>query len=126
MGAADKMVLEAGSEIAAVEKFCYLTDMFSVDGIVTLAVTNTIRCGCSKFRQLAPKLTAKDTPLITRRKVRSSAVRSSMLHCGDTWPAVKELEKPLERIEMTMVQWICGKKLRNRVLSEELRIRLGI
>ena len=50
------------------EKFCYryLGDMESANGTAELAVTNGIRCGWSKFRQIAPVLMAKGTCLTTR------------------------------------------------------------
>jgi len=61
-----------------------------------------------------------------RRKVCSSAVSSSILHGSETWQITKELERTLERAEMRMVRWMCGKRLRDRVPSSEVRDRLGI
>jgi len=42
------------------DKFCYLGDMFSVDGDADAAVEARIQIGWSKFRQLVPLLTNKD------------------------------------------------------------------
>jgi len=44
-----------------------------------------------------------------------------MLHGSETWPVMKENEVALQRAEMTMVRWMCGSKLNDRVLSKELR-----
>jgi len=109
-------------EIEVMEKFCYLDDVENENGIAELAVTNRIRCGWSKFRQLAPVLTAKDTSLTMRGKMYSSAVRSNKVHGSETWPITRELERTLEQAEM----WMCGKRLHDRVPSAELRDRLGM
>jgi len=49
-----------------------------------------------------------------------------MLHGGETWPVRKENVVALQRAEMTMVRWMCGVKLKDRLPSKELRERLGI
>jgi len=53
-------------------------------------------------------------------------MRSSMLHGSETWPVRKENKVALQRAEMRMVRWMCYVKAKNRVLSNELRERLGI
>ena len=45
-----------------------------------------------------------------------------MLHGSEAWPVRKENEVALQR----MVRWMCGVKLQDRVLSKELRERLGL
>ena len=62
------------------DKFCYLVDMLSVDGDADIAVEARIRIGWNKFMQLMPLLTNQDISLITRRRLYSSCVQSSMLH----------------------------------------------
>jgi len=67
------LVVRNGYTTNAVDKFCYLGDMMSVDG--DAAVEARIRIGWNKFRQLVPLLTNKDVSLITRgRCVYSSCV----------------------------------------------------
>ena len=53
-------------------------------------------------------------------------MRSSMLHGSETWPVRKENVVALQRAEMRMVRWMCVVKLKDRLLSKELRDRLGI
>ena len=96
-----------------VDKFCYLGDMLSVEGDADAAVEARIRVGWNKFRQLVPLLTNKDISLITRGKLYSSCVRSSVLHGSETWPVRKENETALQRAEMRMVR--CGVKLKDRI-----------
>jgi len=45
-----------------------------------------------------------------------------MLHGSETWPVRKENVVTLQRAEMRMVR--CGVKLKDRLLSKELRQRL--
>jgi len=49
-----------------------------------------------------------------------------MLHGSETWPVRKENVVALQRVEMRMVRWMCGVKLKDRFPSKELRERLGI
>ena len=43
-----------------------------------------------------------------------------------TWPVRKENEVALQRAEMRMVRRMCNFKVKDRLLSKELRERLGI
>jgi len=49
-----------------------------------------------------------------------------MLHGRETWPVRKENVVALQQAEMRMVRWMCGVKLKDRLLSKELRERLGV
>jgi len=73
------------------------------------------------WRQLVPLLTNKDISLITRGRLYSSCVNSSMLHGSETWPIRKENVVALQRAETRMVRWMCGIKLKDRFPSKELR-----
>ena len=53
-------------QLELVDKFCYLSDMMSMDGDAGAAVEARIRIGWNKFRQLGPLLTNKDVSLIMR------------------------------------------------------------
>jgi len=57
-----------------VDKFCYLGDMLSVDGVADAAVEARIRILWTEFRQLVPLLTNKDVSLIMRGRLYSSCV----------------------------------------------------
>jgi len=72
------------ANLELVDKFCYLGDMFSVDGDADAAVENRIRTGWNKFRQLVPLLTNKDISLKVRGRLYSGCVQSSMLHGSET------------------------------------------
>jgi len=87
------------ANLELVDKFCYLGDMWSVDGDADAAVENRIRIGWIKFRQLVPLLTNKDISLKVRGRLFSSCVRSSMLHGSETWPVRKENEVALHRTD---------------------------
>jgi len=61
-----------------------------------------------------------------RERLYSSCLQSSMLHRSETWPVRKENEVALQQAEMSMVRWMCGVKLQDRVPSSGLRERLGL
>ena len=100
--------------------------MLSVDADADAAVAARIRIGWNKFRQVVSLLTNKDVSLIMRGRLYSSCVQSSMLHGSETWPIRKENVVALQRTEMRMVRWMCGIKLKDRLLSKELRERIGV
>ena len=100
--------------------------MLSVDGDADAAVEARIRIGWNKFRQLVPLLTSRDISFIRIGRLHSCCVRSSMLHGSETWPVRKENEVALQCAEMRMVRRICNVKVKDSVLSKELRERLGI
>jgi len=56
----------------------------------------------------------------------NSCMWSSMLHGSETCPLRKENEVALQRAEMSMVRWMCGVKLQDRIPSKGLRERLGL
>ena len=111
----------ASANLEVVDKFCYLGDMLS-----DAAVEARIRIGWNKFRRLVPLLSNRDISLITRGRLYSTCVQSSMLQGNETWPVRKENEVALQRAEMRMVRWMCNVKVKDRVPSKELRERLGI
>jgi len=112
-------LISGDATLELVDKFCYLDDMLSVDGDADASVETRIRIAWNKFRQLVTLLTNKDISLTVRGRLYSSCVRSSMLHGSEN-------EVALQRAEMRMVRWMCDVKLQDRVLSTELRRRLGI
>ena len=46
--------ISASANLELVDKFCYLGDMLSVDGVADAAVEARIRTGWNKFQQLEP------------------------------------------------------------------------
>jgi len=48
------------------------------------------------------------------------------MHGSETWPMKVEHELKMNRIEMSMIRWMCGVKLNERKKSEELRELLGL
>ena len=57
------------ANLELVDKFCYLGDMLSVDGVANAAVEARIQIRWNKFRQLVPLLTNKDISLIVRGRL---------------------------------------------------------
>ena len=56
-------------------KFCYLSDMLSIEGDADAVVEIRIQIGWNKFRQLIALLTNKDISLIVRGTLYSSCVQ---------------------------------------------------
>ena len=65
-------------------------------------------------------------PLRQKGGVYRSCVQSVMLYASETWAVRVEEEQRMERNENVMLRWMCGVTLRDKVLTVELRRRLGI
>ena len=55
--------IAASANLEVEDKFCYQSDMLSVDGDADAAVEARIQIGWNKFRQLVPLLTNRDISL---------------------------------------------------------------
>ena len=82
----DGTLLEVGAS------FCYLGDRLS--GGCALAIATRCSTAWGKFRKLLPKLTSKHVSPLTRGKVFSASIRSSLLHGSETWaPTAPDLQR---------------------------------
>ena len=109
-----------------VSEFCYLGDMLSSGGGCTQAIIARCRVAWGKFKKLLPILTNKHLSLASRGRVFDACVRSAMLHGSETWgPTVHDVNR-LKRADRSMVRWICGVKLCDRVPTTELYALLGL
>ena len=73
-----------------VDKFCYIGDMFSVDGRCDLAVTTRVRSVWRKCREDLPILTGKGFLIKLKSKVYTSRARSCLIYSTETWPMKME------------------------------------
>ena len=85
-----------------------------------------VRSGWKKIRELLPLLTTKVTSPKIRGELYATCVRSVMLYGSETWPVKVEDSQRLHRNEMSMIRWMCGVSLKDRLSCEELGARLGI
>ena len=74
------MDIDASAQLEVVDKFCYLSDILSVDGDTDAAVDAKIRAGWNKFRKLVPLLTNRDISL-TRTEGSCTAVVCKVVCC---------------------------------------------
>lgn len=113
-------------KIEVVPEFCYLGDMLSAGGGCELAAITRCKVSWGKFRQLLPLLTNRQLPLLTRGRVYSTCVRSSMLHASETWAVTAETLNRLRRNDRAMIRWTCNVKIKDEVSSDSLLAKLGI
>ena len=113
-------MLLAGCNLEIVDKVCYLGDMLDAE-----SSTITVRSGWKKFRELLPLLTMRAVSLKGRGELYATCVCSVMLHGSETWPVKVKDSQRLHRNEMSMIRWMCGVTMKDRLSSEELRACLG-
>ena len=109
--------------LVVVPSFCYLGDMLNAGGGCDLAIIVRCQTAWGKFRRLLPLLTSRHLSLMTRGRLYSSCVRSTMLYGSETWATTRANLQRLERNDGCMVRWICGMQDTH---TNELRDRMGI
>ena len=101
--------------LECVDEFCYLGDKLCAVGGAEESLVVRVRSGWKKFRELLPLLTLKGLSLHIRDKLYASYVRSVMLYGSEAW-AVKEYDvRRLMRNERSMLRWMTGGKLSDRM-----------
>src|ERR1043165_3611088 len=116
----------ANDSLESVDTFCYLGDMLCAGGGVEEAVRCRVRCAWGKFRELAPIITVRGTSLRVKGKIYKACVQSLMMYGSETWAMKVEDTQKLERTEASMMRWMCGVTLKQRLSNDLLRRRLSI
>ena len=120
------MVLEDGSSLECVNRFCYLGDMLGAAAGCSEASRTRVRGAWGQFKEFAELLTRRGIPLRQKGRVYRSYVQSVMVYASETLAVRVEEEQRMERNECIMLRWMCGVTLRDEVPTVELRRRLGI
>jgi hypothetical protein len=119
-----EVVLEDGSSLECVNRFCYLGDMLGAAGGCGEASRTRVRGAWGQFKEFAELLTRRGIPLRQKGRVYRSCVQSVMVYASETWAVRVEEEQRMERNENVMLRWMCGVTLRDKVSTVELRRRL--
>jgi len=112
--------------IETVQSFCYLGDVLQSDGGCDIAVTERVRKGWFKFRELSGVLCNRRLPLGMKGVLYRSCVRTVLTYGSETWPLKKENEDALLRTERRMIRMMCGVTLKDKEESEVLRKKVGL
>ncbi|XP_006820969.1 uncharacterized protein LOC102810427 [Saccoglossus kowalevskii] len=113
-------------EFESVKEFTYLGDEVSVGGGCEAAVTARARFAWVKFRECGKLLYGKRFPLEMKGIVYKSCVRSALLYGSETWCLSENELGILRRTERAMVRVMCGLKLMDRKITEDLMQMLGL
>ena len=109
-----------------VDKFCYLGDMIGAEGGAGDTVRARVKGAWAAFREFCPILTVRGASLRMKGRLYSACVRSTMVYGGETWSMKVEDKQKLERAENTIVRWMRGVTIKDRISTAELRERFGI
>ena len=116
---------KVGDEVVdVVDNFCYLGDTMCAGGGCSRAITTRVRCAWGKFRELLPLLTSNSISWLRKGQLYGACVRRVMLHASECWaPTKKDVDK-INRTDRTMLRWICGVRLSDRIRVETLLNKL--
>ena len=119
-------VMIDGHKLEVVDTFCYLGDTICAGGGCSATTIARARSAWGKFRELLPILTCRSLCLLTRGNVFNIYVRSVLLHASECWALRNEDRTRLERNDRSMIRWICGVRVKDKVSMASLYERLGI
>ena len=119
-------VRELFEEMETVRGFCYLGDRVNAGGGCEAAVTARARIGWVKFKECGELLNSRSFSLKLKRIVYRSCVRSAMLYGSETWCLRENEMAILRRTERAMVRVLCGAKLMEKKITEDLMEMLGL
>nr|XP_006819333.1 PREDICTED: uncharacterized protein LOC100372979 [Saccoglossus kowalevskii] len=95
-------------------------------GNVMVFATSRARFAWVKFRECGELLYGKRFPLEMKGIVYKSCVRSALLYGSETWCLSENELGILRRTERAMVRVMCGVKLMDRKITEDLMQMLGL
>ena len=101
-------------EVETVGEFTYLGDSVSAGGGCEAAVTARTRCRWVKHRCCGELLHSTWFPLMLKRAVYMSYVRSAILHGSEAWSLNEGEMGILRRTESSMVRAMCEVQLKDR------------
>ena len=113
-------------EVETVKSFCYVGDRLNASGGCETTVTARVRIGWMKFRECGELLLGRRFSLKMKGMVYSSCVRSAMLYGSETWCFRENEVIILRRTERAMMRSMCGVKLEDRKITEDLMKMLGL
>ena len=122
----EEKVKLGSDEVEIVKEFCYLGDMLETEGGVEAAVAARVRVGWRKFKEISGMLCGRDVSMKIKGQLYKACVRSAMCYGAECWALRKEEVTRLRMAEMRMVRMVCGKTLKDKCQSQELRARVGV
>ena len=121
-----KSVTLAGDVIEVVHRFCYLGDVLSTNGGVEGAVVARLRAGWKKFKDVAGVLCMRGLSLRLKGVLYKSCVRSVMGYGAECWAMKVDDVRKMETTQSRMLRMMCGKTLKDRVRSVNIRAMTGV
>ena len=115
-----------GFNLEVVPTFCYLGDTCGQTGGCIDAINARLQSGWKAFRSLLPILCNRGITPKIRGNVFSSCVLSVLLYASETWPVTQVDVARIERNVNSMIRWMCGVSLSQKLSSSSLRERLGL
>ena len=122
--ASNFMIGEEALEV--VDSFCYLGDSMCAGGGCQRAITTRIRCAWGKFRELLPLLTSKSISFLRRGQLFNACVRRALMRAAECWATTKKDMDRIQRTDRSMMRWMCGVRLSDRVRVISLLQKLNL
>ena len=108
-------------ELPTVTSFKYLGSMFMSQGGSQADVTDRIRIGWMKWKEVSGVMCDRKMPVKLKDKVYKTIIRPAMTYGSECWAVKKKDENKLNSAEMRMLRWARGKTRLDHTRNEDIR-----
>ncbi|XP_070013521.1 uncharacterized protein [Nicotiana sylvestris] len=106
--------------------FKYLGSSIQGNGENDKDVAHRIAAGWMKWRFASGVLCDKNVPPRLKGKFYGMMVRPTMLYGAECWPVKNSHVQKMKVAEMSMLRWMCGCTMRDKIKNEVIRDRMGV
>jgi hypothetical protein len=115
-----------GRVVSMNDIFRYLESMLQSEGEIDKDVSQRIRVGWVKWRQISDVLCDKKVPNKLKDKFYKTIIRPAMMYDTECWATKGQHVQKMSVVEMRMLRWICSHTRKNRIRNDDIRDKLGV
>ena len=115
-----------GKRLNQVDCFKYLGLTITATGGCETDVKCRIKATWCKWKELSGVVCDKRMPIRLKGKVYKTMIRPVLMYGSETWALRRKEEQLIQRTEMRMLRWITGVTLKDKIRSEDIRLKTGV
>ncbi len=115
-----------GKRLNQVDCFKYLGSTITATGGCETDVKCRIKAAWCKWKELSGVVCDKRMPIWLKGKVYKTMIRPVLMYGSETWALRRKEEQLIQRTEMRMLRWITGVTLKDKIRSEDIRLKTGV
>ena len=101
--------------VPTVDSFSYLGSTIQSEGGCKKYVTDRIRAGWNRWREMSGVICDKKFPEVLKNNIYKTAITPAMTYGGECWVIRKCEQSQMNTTEMKMLRWIQGKTRKDHI-----------